>query len=40
MAQVQSVLTQREVVPYLLRHHLIDPESVVEGEIFVVDASA
>jgi aminoglycoside phosphotransferase (APT) family kinase protein len=33
------MLTQGEVVPYLLRRRLIRPESVLEGDLVVVDAS-
>lgn len=33
------MLTQRAVVPYLLQHNLISAQSIVEGDLAVVDAS-
>ena len=33
------LLTEQEVVPYLLKRRLIDPKAVVEGEVTVVNAS-
>jgi thiamine kinase-like enzyme len=33
------VLTQSEIVPYLLAHRLVSAESIVEGDLVVMDAS-
>ncbi|MFQ6114058.1 MAG: hypothetical protein ACE5NG_08195 [bacterium] len=33
------MLTQLEIVPYLLRRALINPDSIVFGDLIVVDAS-
>src|SRR5580700_7147074 len=33
------MLTQREVAPYLLKHNLIHPSSIVAGDLTVLDVS-
>jgi hypothetical protein len=33
------MLTQRDIAPYLLRRNLIDPASIVQGDLTVLDAS-